>query len=124
MEGEGVGQKLGGEVPAMPGVDATKSEIRLSKPYPAMLFSLGSMIGQVPVIMRAADLQGDPAKPVTAAIGSGPFKFNHELRVSGALTVFDRNADYVPRDEPPDGLAGGRPGQVGPAGGGGGPHPP
>ena len=30
------------------------------------------------------------------------------LRVSGALAVFDRNPDYVPRDEPPDGLAGGR----------------
>ncbi len=73
-----------------------------------MLFSLGSGIGQVPIIMRAQDLTGDPAKPITTAIGSGPFRFNKELRVSGALTVFDRNPDYVPRDEPPDGLAGGR----------------
>ncbi|MFI4982902.1 MAG: ABC transporter substrate-binding protein, partial [Nevskiales bacterium] len=29
-------------------------------------------------------------------------------RISGALTVFDRNQDYVPRAEPADGLAGGR----------------
>ena len=35
-------------------------------------------------------------------------KFNREARVSGALTVFDRNPDYVPRSEPADGLSGGR----------------
>jgi peptide/nickel transport system substrate-binding protein len=92
----------------MDAVDADTFEIKLSKPYPAMLFSLGSGIGQVPIIMRAQDLAGDPAKAITTAIGSGPFRFNKELRVSGALTVFDRNPDYVPRDEPPDGLAGGR----------------
>src|SRR4051812_10382874 len=108
MERDVVGQKLGSAVTGMAAIDPDTFEIKLNKPYPAMLFSLGSMIGQVPVIMRASDLQGDPAKPITAAIGSGPFKFNHDLRVSGALTVFDRNPDYVPRDEPPDGLAGGR----------------
>ena len=58
--------------------------------------------------MRAQDLTGDPTKPITTSIGSGPFRFNKELRVSGALSVFDRNPDYIPRDEPPDGLAGGR----------------
>ena len=108
MERDVVGQKLAAAVTGMEAIDPDTFEIRLSKPYPAMLFSLGSMIGQVPVIMRASDLKGDPAKPVTTAIGSGPFKFNQALRVSGALTVFDRNPDYVPRDEPPDGLAGGR----------------
>ncbi len=108
MERDVVGQKLAAAVTGMDPIDADTFEIKLSKPYPAMLFSLGSGIGQVPVIMRAADLAGDPAKPVISAIGSGPFRFNHALRVSGALTVFDRNPDYVPRDEPADGLAGGR----------------
>ena len=38
-----------------------------------------------------------------------PFRFNKELADQRcALTVFDRNPDYIPRDEPPDGLAGGR----------------
>ena len=103
-----VGQKLAASVGGMVALDADSFEIRLTRPYPALLFSLGSGIGQVPIIMRAQDLAGDPAKPITTAIGSGPFKFNAALRVSGALTVFDRNPDYVPRDEPPDGLAGGR----------------
>ena len=108
MQRDVVGQKLGASVTGMEASGPDTFEITLSKPYPAMLFSLGSGIGQVPVIMRAKDLAGDPAKPILTAIGSGPFRFNHALRVSGALTVFDRNPDYVPRDEPPDGLAGGR----------------
>ena len=108
MERDVVGQKLAGVVTGIDAVDPATFEIKLSKPYPAMLFSLGSGIGQVPVILRAKDLQGDPAKAITTAIGSGPFKFNQDLRVSGAIAVFDRNPDYVPRDEPPDGLAGGR----------------
>ncbi|GAC1486007.1 MAG: ABC transporter substrate-binding protein [Acetobacteraceae bacterium] len=108
MERDLVGQKLAAAVTGMAAIDPDTFEIKLSRPYPAMLFSLGSAIGQVPVIMRAADLAGDPSKPITTAIGSGPFRFNHNLRVSGAITVFDRNADYVPRDEPADGLAGGR----------------
>ena len=103
-----VGQKLGASVAGMDAIDADTFAIRLTKPYPAMLFSLGSGIGQVPIIMRAQDLTGDPTKAITTAIGSGPFRFNKDLRVSGALTVFDRNPDYVPRDELPDGLAGGR----------------
>src|SRR5260370_6973537 len=73
-----------------------------------MLFSLGSGVAQIPVIMREKDIPEDPNKRVETAIGSGPFRFNHAARVSGALTVFDRNQDYVPRSEPADGLAGGR----------------
>ena len=57
--------------------------------------------------MRAKDIP-EPGKPMLSTIGSGPFRFNTELRVSGARVVYDRNPDYVPRDEPPDGLAGGR----------------
>lgn len=103
-----VGQKLGTAVADIGAIDAGTFEIKLKNPYPAMLFLLGSAIGQPPVIVRAQDLVGNPAKPITTSIGSGPFRFNHAARISGALTVFERNADYAPRDEEPDGLAGGR----------------
>jgi peptide/nickel transport system substrate-binding protein len=103
-----VGAKVRGVLASIDAVDDRTFELKLNKPYPNMLFALGSAIGQIPVIMRAKDLQGDPAKPVTTSIGSGPFRFNAAARVSGALTVFDRNPDYVPRAEPADGLAGGR----------------
>lgn len=103
-----VGAKLRAVTASIEPVDAKTFELKLTKPYPNLLFSLGSAIGQIPVIMRAKDLEGDPAKPVTTSIGSGPFRFNREARVSGALTVFDRNPDYLPRSEPADGLSGGR----------------
>lgn len=112
MGRDGVGAKLAASVASLDPVDAGSFEIRLTKPYPAMLFSLGSGVAQIPVIMRERDLQGDPNQRINTAIGSGPFRFNHAARISGALTVFDRNADYVPRSEPADGLTGGRVAQV------------
>ena len=107
-----VGAKVAAVLASIDPVDAKTFELKLKKPYANMLFALGSGIGQIPVIMRARDLDGDPAKPVTTSIGSGPFRFNREARVSGALTVFDRNPDYVPRAEPADGLSGGRQAKV------------
>ena len=103
-----VGAKVQAALGSIDAIDARTFELRLQKPYPGLLFALGSAIGQIPVIMRAKDLDGDPTKPITTAIGSGPFRFNHGARISGALTVFDRNPAYVPRKEPADGLSGGR----------------
>ena len=108
MERDQVGAKLMAATASLDPADHGTFELKLNKPYPNLLFSLGSGSGKLPVIMRAKDLEGDPAKPVSTAIGSGPFRFNHAERISGALTVFDRNPDYVPRREPADGLSGGR----------------
>jgi peptide/nickel transport system substrate-binding protein len=103
-----VGAKVRAVLASIDPVDSRTFELKLDKPYPNLLFALGSAIGQIPVIMRAKDLQGDPSKPVTTSIGSGPFRFNAGARISGAITVFDRNPDYVPRAEPADGLSGAR----------------
>jgi peptide/nickel transport system substrate-binding protein len=103
-----VGGLTGAAIDAFEPIDAKTFEIRLKRPFPSMLFALGAAVGQVPIIMRASDLRGDPAKPITTAIGSGPFRFKMAERVSGSITVFDRNPDYIPRTEPPDGLSGAR----------------
>ncbi|MER8646425.1 ABC transporter substrate-binding protein [Mesorhizobium sp. M1252] len=63
---------------------------------------------QGPFIMREKDANLPPAEQVTANIGSGPFKFNHALAKPGASFTYDRNEQYVPRNEAPDGLAGGK----------------
>ncbi len=108
MKRDVVGQKLGSFTAGMDAVNAETFEIKLKRPFPLMLSSLGSAIGQTPMIMRAKDLEGDPAKPIVTAIGSGPFIFDKSARISGALSVFKRNPAYVPRKEPADGLAGGK----------------
>src|SRR5919112_1032138 len=89
-------------------VDERRFTLRLSRPQGFVLFSLGSAVGQMPVIMREADARTDPFTAVAETVGSGPFRFNRAEWRSGSRVLYDRNPDYVPRDEPPDGLAGGR----------------
>jgi peptide/nickel transport system substrate-binding protein len=101
------GGRLASATVAMQAVDAATFEIRLSRPFPSMLPTLAAVPARFPAIMRAQDIPAD-RRPVTTAIGSGPFRYVPGERISGAQIVYVRNPDYVPRDEPPDGLAGGR----------------
>ena len=107
MEYDGGGRRLAGDLVAMTAVDAATFTMTLSKPFPSMLATLAAAPSRFAAIMRAKDLT-DPRKPVTTAIGSGPFRYVPAERVSGAKIVWERNPDYIPRNEPPDGLAGGR----------------
>lgn len=102
-----VGTKLASYIATMEADDPRTFSIRLSRPAPFMLFALGSAIGRVPFILRASDAATDAGTPITTTIGSGPFRFNREQWLSGQRVVYDRNPDYTPRSEPPDGLAGG-----------------
>ena len=108
MARDTIGGKLGEFTDRMEATDERSFVLHLKKPFSLVPFALGSAVGQIPVIMRESDASSDPAKPVTEAIGSGPFRFNRTEWRSGAKVVYDRNPDYVPRSEPPDGLAGGR----------------
>ena len=104
---DAMARKVAAVTTAMNAVDDKTFEWTLSAPVPALLDTLAAAPSHFAIIMRAQDIP-EPGKAATSVIGSGPFKFNTALRVSGARVVYDRNTDYVPRDEPPDGLAGGR----------------
>ena len=80
--------------------------LALKQPFAFVEFSLGSGVGQLPVIMREKEAMTDPNTPVTEPIGSGPWKFNKAEWAPGAKTVYDKFADYKPRTEPTSGLAG------------------
>ena len=80
---------------------------KLRRPFPLLLDALAAAPSRMPAIFRAKDL-AEPDKPIVTGIGSGPFRWNPALRVVGARAVFDRNPDYTPRAEPPDGLSGAR----------------
>jgi peptide/nickel transport system substrate-binding protein len=108
MARDTIGGKLGEYTDRMEAVDDRTFVLRLKRPFGLVPFALGSAVGQIPVIMREADANTDPMRPVTEAIGSGPFRFNRAEWRSGARVVYDRNPEYVPRSEPADGLAGGR----------------
>lgn len=104
---DGGGIRLADALVSMQAVDADTFTMHLKRPFPSMLSTLAAAPSRFAAIMRAQDL-AEPRKQVTTAIGSGPFRYVAAERVSGAKIVYERNPAYVPRDEPPDGMAGGR----------------
>ncbi|MES0133183.1 ABC transporter substrate-binding protein [Mesorhizobium sp. M0029] len=82
--------------------------IALKEPLGILLDILAGVTTPLPFMMREQDANRPSSELVTANIGSGPFKFNQELARPGVSFTYDRNDKYVPRQEAPDGLAGGK----------------
>jgi len=82
-------------------------EIRLKKPYGAMLLSLAAPENPL-LVMREKDANVDPNAQIQEYVGSGPFTFVKEEWVPGNKVVYKKNPLYVPRNEPPSGFAGGK----------------
>ncbi|MDA9414193.1 hypothetical protein XH81_04955 [Bradyrhizobium sp. CCBAU 25360] len=72
---------------------------RLKRPFPLLPAALGKSSTFVPVIMPERLALSDVSKPVTDAIGSGPYRYIAKDRVVGQVTVYEKFADYVPRPE-------------------------
>ena len=107
MDYDGGGRQLASDLVSMDALDETSFAMVLKRPFPSMLATLAAAPSRFAAIMRAKDLT-EPRRQITTAVGSGPFRYLPGERVSGARIVWERNPDYVPRDEPPDGTAGGR----------------
>lgn len=79
----------------------------LSKPYGLLLDSLTNASTNSPFIMPERLAKTPPNQQVKTIMGSGPFKFEASQWQPGNRIVFTRAPMYVPRAEPPDGMAGG-----------------
>src|ERR1044072_2263302 len=79
----------------------------LKKPYPKMLLALGKNSTPMAFIMPERIAKTDPFKQIDEYIGSGPMKFAKGEWVPGAKAVFEKFADYQPRQEKASWLAGG-----------------
>jgi peptide/nickel transport system substrate-binding protein len=79
----------------------------LKKPYPRLLFALAKYITAA-MMMPERMAKTDPFKQISEYVGSGPMKFVRGEWVPGARAAFEKFADYVPRQEPPSWLAGGK----------------
>lgn len=89
-------------------LDGDTFELVLSEPYGLVVDSLAKPVSNVPFIMPAEVAATDPFEQVTSYIGSGPFVFDEEAWVPGNKVVYRKFEGYVPREEPPSGLAGGK----------------
>lgn len=80
----------------------------LKQPFPKMLYALGKNNSPCAFIMPERIAQTDPFKQIGDYVGSGPMKFAKGEWVPGAKAVFEKFADYVPRQEKASWLAGGK----------------
>jgi peptide/nickel transport system substrate-binding protein len=108
MDGSATGGELKSRLAAMNIVDPQTFTLTLKQPFGLLEFLLAGAGAPIAGIMHEADAKRDPAVPLTNPIGSGPFRYVASERESGHRVVFERNPDYIPRAEPPDGAAGAR----------------
>jgi peptide/nickel transport system substrate-binding protein len=89
-------------------VDDKTFKWSLKAPYPKMLLALGKNSTPCAFIMPERIAKTDPFKQIPEYIGSGPMKFAKAEWVPGAKAVFEKFADYAPRQEKASWLAGGK----------------
>lgn len=80
----------------------------LSEPFAPMLLVLSKQSARPAFIMpkRVAETPADSS--IDEYVGSGPFVFNEDEFDPGQKVVYDKFEDYVPRDEDPNWMAGGK----------------
>src|SRR5258708_14523816 len=89
-------------------VDDKTFKWALKQPDPKMLLALGKNSTPCAFIMPERMAQTDPFKQINEYIGSGPMKFVKGEWGPGAKAVFEKFADYMPRQEKASWLAGGK----------------
>ena len=99
------GQRLLEVTAEMAALDDARLRIRLTQPFPPMLYALAS---QNCFVMPERMAATSPNAPIKEFVGSGPFRFKADEWVSGVRSVYERFEAYAPRPEPPDFLAGGK----------------
>ncbi|MEI4474093.1 ABC transporter substrate-binding protein [Frigidibacter sp. MR17.24] len=90
------------------GGDGNTFTITVTTPFPLMTTVLGHTSSPSPFIMPARLAATPIGQPLPEIVGSGPFVYDPAKHQPGASMTLTRFADYVPRDEPADFLAGGK----------------
>ena len=102
-----VGRTMAIDVAALDVVDDATFTLRMKRAFPVEQ-ALANAGSGLPVIMRAQEAEGGRFTHDTKIIGSGPFRFDTSEWNPGDRLVYEKFTGYVPRSEPPDGLAGGK----------------
>src|SRR5256885_10885019 len=105
---DALGQKLAELTDSWTAVDDKTFTLKLKKPFSLNLDALANPSSNCPFIMPERVAKTDAFTQITESVGSGPFKMVKEEWVPGNKVVFVKNADYVPRKEPPSWASGGK----------------
>ncbi len=99
------GQSLAAVTAEMVAMDDRRFRIRLTKPFPQMLFAIGS---RYPFVMPERLAKTPASVQITECVGSGPYRFLPSEWRAGAQAHYARFEKYQPRAEPPEFFAGGK----------------
>jgi peptide/nickel transport system substrate-binding protein len=101
--------KMMSVVSAVEPVNDRTFRIKLTRPYPLVLETLGKPTANELFIMKE-EYAGhtDAFTQIKANIGSGPFRMIESEWVPGNKVVYEKFKDYRPRSEPPSEYAGGK----------------
>src|SRR5690606_34770031 len=102
-----MGRQLMPLVESMNVIDDRTFNIVLTQPAD-VLAALAKPSGLPSFIMPKRVAETPAAQAITDYTGSGPFKFVQAEFQPGVKTVYEKNTDYVPRNEPPSATAGGK----------------
>jgi peptide/nickel transport system substrate-binding protein len=80
----------------------------LAEPFPPMIQTLAKQSALPPFIMPERVAESSADETITEYIGSGPFRFVEEEYNPGVSVTYEKFEDYVPRDEEPSWMAGGK----------------
>jgi peptide/nickel transport system substrate-binding protein len=105
---DGMGQKLMDFTASIEATDAKTITLKLKEPYGLVLESIGKPSSLVPFMMPKRLAETPPGQQIKEQIGSGPFKFVQAEFQPGVKAVYEKNKDYVPRQEPPSWTSGGK----------------
>jgi peptide/nickel transport system substrate-binding protein len=89
-------------------VDKKTFTLSLAERFGPVLDALGKPSTNAPFMMPARIASTPPDEQIKEVVGSGPFKFAKNEWQPGEQVVYERNTDYIPRDEPPSGSTGGK----------------
>lgn len=108
MVRDGMGQMIRDLKEELVALDDRSFRLRLKAPFPKMLLALGKNNTPMAFMMPERLARTDPFQQITEFVGSGPMRFVRNEWIPGARAVFAKFDRYVPRQEPPSWLAGGK----------------
>ena len=108
MDKDAVGGLLAKAMKEMTAPNERTFRIALKEPFSLILKALAKP-ASVPLFVMPRRVAETPvAQQISDTTGCGPFIFKRDEWKPGEKVVYVRNPDYVPRAEPPSGLAGGK----------------
>jgi peptide/nickel transport system substrate-binding protein len=108
MKKDRFGRLLAAHGPRLAAADRKAFTLELGERFGPVLEALGKPSSNVPFMMPARLAATSADEQVKEIVGSGPFRFSKDEWQPGNQVVYVRNADYVPRQEPASGSAGGK----------------